>query len=194
MKLLLLVVGIITLVLPTGNAFAQSTTPSVVPHQVIQHKQEVEKKHQEIKEHLKQVPNKHHAKVTEKIHKNLNVVNEKLTNSWFRQITHMSEILNKLEDHLNKLSEEGKDVTQAKAALNNARTKVTTAENALKTQGLKVYTINITNTGHIGPDVKTARNVLHTDLKNVHQIVKDAHGAVIEVIKLSKTIGGNNGQ
>lgn len=207
MKLLLLVVGLLTFLLPSTIARAQDASPYVTQeaevrkdqqpslHELtqkqIQHKQDVDKKHQAIKEHLKQVPNKHHAQVAEKIHENLNVVNEKLTNSWFKQITHMSDILNKLDDHLNKLSEEGKDVTQAKATLSGARTKVTTAENALKAQGLKVYTINITNTGHIGPDVKIARNLLHTDLKNVHQIVKDAHEAVVEAAKISKTIGGN---
>lgn len=210
MKLLLLVVGLFTFLLPLTNVHAQDVSPSITQeaevrkdqppglHELtqkqIQHRQEVDKKHQEIKEHLKKVPNKHHAQVTEKIHENLNIVNEKLTTSWLKQVNHMSEILVKLEDNLNIVAGEGKDVAEAKTALNNAKAKVLEAENVLKIQALKVYTITITDPIHVGPDVKTARDLLHTDLKIVHQIVKEAHEAVIEATKVAKAIGGKNGQ
>lgn len=213
MKLLLIVVGFFILVLPSGKVFAQDVSPSAIPQHVedrmrkdhsslreltqkeIQHKQEVEKKHQEVKDHLKQVQNKHHAQVAEKIHVNFNHVNETLTSAWLKNLNHMSEILIRLEDHLSTAAGEGRDVAQARTALTSAKTKVAEAENALKIQASKVYTITITDPKHIGSDVKTARDILHADLKNVHQVVKNAQDAVIEATKAAKQVtGGNNGQ
>jgi hypothetical protein len=210
MKLLQFVVGTLLLILSSGTVYAQTIAPSVthgpdvkdaqsptlreISQQEINHKREVELKHQEVKEHLKQVPNKHHAQVAEKVHENLNKVNEKISNAWLSQLNHMSEILNKLEEHLKNAEGEGKDVMQAKTAISNAKAKISEAENALNEQTLKVYTITITDPGHIGPDVKKARDILHTNLKTTHKIVKDAHEAVIEATRTTRqTVGGNNG-
>lgn len=214
MRLLLIVVSFFTIALSTGIVFAQDASPSVTPQhgeekitthqeqpspqpteQNNQHQQEVEKKHQAFQEHLKQVQNKHHAQVAERIHQNLNHVNETVTSAWLKSVNHMSEIVLKLEDHLNTAAREGKNVSQAQTAVNNAKTQVSTAENALKTQAGKVYTITIIDPTHIEPDVKASRDMLHTDLNSVHEIVKNAKEAVVEATKIiDQTRGGTNGE
>lgn len=203
MNLLLVVVSFLALIFTPAIVFAQDAghSPSPSPqvssqHQGVtkQHQQEVEKKHQQFQEHLKQVQNKHHAQVAERIHQNLNHVNDTTTSSWLKNINHMNEILAKLEEHLNKAASEGKDISQAQTSVNNAKTQVTAAESALSTQAGKVYTITITDPGHIGPDVKTSRDTLHTDLQNVHQTLKTAKAAVVEATKaVNQALGDQNG-
>ncbi len=197
MRLLLIIVGLTLLLTPT-LVNAQSASPSPF-HQIQprtvgeEHKQEVEKRHNQVQEHLKQVKNRHHAQIAEKIHQNLNHVNTTLTTAWSHHLSKMSEILIKLEDHLNQAAKDGKDVANTQAALNNAKQAVTTAENALNSQADKTYTFNISNPDHIGSDIQAARDTLHNDLKTVHETLKNAKEAVVEATKaVNQLVGGSH--
>ena len=195
----LIFISLFVLLLLPGVVSAQNSSPIPTHQTQLQlvgedHKRKVEQRHGQIQEHLKQVKNKHHAQVAEKVHKNLNHVNGTLTTAWSHHLSKMSEILVKLEEHLNQAASEDKDVTDARNTLADAKQAVTEAENVLKTQADKTYTFNITNPEHIGSDVQGARDLLHSDLKSVHDALNNAREAVVEATKVvNQTVGGNHG-
>lgn len=164
------------------------------PHQIQreEHKKEVEKRHNEVQAQLKHVANKHHAQVAEKIHQNLNHVNNSLTTAWTHHLSRMTGILTNLDHHLLQAEKEGKNITNAQTAVNNAKQALSSAEIALETQSVKTYTFNITNPEHIGPHVQSARDSLHKDLKDTHDKLKAAQEVLIEATKAVKLLVGES--
>lgn len=140
-----------------------------------------------LKTRLQNFRDQNKAVLAERINTNLNNVNQNQTTGMQNHLDKMSLILDKLEARVNNNKPDIKDPANAKAAIETARTNISTSSAAVSAQALKDYTITITSEGRIGLDAKTQRDALHKDLKAARQTVQEAKQSVASAIRIAKS-------
>lgn len=198
--LLKVVASIITLALIlvlSYPALAQdATTPASVRKDRVQQKatdrvtaikERVATKEAALKARLEAFKDRKKAEVVDRLNKNLNNINKKMTEQMLKYLDRITAILTKLETRVNSAKPDVKDVTAAKEAIADAKAAIDSATEAVKIQAEKDYTITISSESKARTDVQKVREQLHTDLKAVRQAVVDAKQAVANAIRVAKS-------
>lgn len=127
------------------------------------------------------------AQVAERINETLNKINQNQTDQMLKFLDKVTSILDKLQSRVDQNSPDVKDPAAAKAAIVDARTKVASAEAAVKEQAQNDYTISVSSESTVRQDAKSAREKLHTDLMAVRKLVIDAKQAAANAIRVAKS-------
>lgn len=153
---------------------ASAASPSVSAKvKAEQHRDEVKQKIQEKKAEIKE-------KVSDK-------QKQKIANFWDNMtkrleilIRNQRRLADQISNRLDKLSAEGKDVTAARAKLADAKKMIQAAEDALHAGTASISNIVAQN------DPKTALQKVRQLNKDVLEKIKDAHHALVDVMKAVK--------
>jgi hypothetical protein len=145
-------------------------------------------KREEFREKREAISDERKQALLKRIDAQMNKVNENMTNMWQRLIDRMQELAGKLQTRLDTLSGEGKNITAAQTALNEADAALITAENAVAAQKEKDYVIEFTDENGLRVGATTAKTALRADLKVVHDLIKDAREQLHEALLLAKQI------
>lgn len=146
-----------------------------------------------LKAKLARFRDKTKANVVERINNNLLTVNKNMSERMLKHLDKMTDILNRAE---NKLATSTGEKTAAQNSITDARSKVSTARTAVVAQQNKEYTVEVTSEATVKNDVKVMRDLLHTDLKLVHDLVVVARQSVSTAVNaVARSFGGaTNGQ
>lgn len=142
--------------------------------------QEVSQKREEFKNKLKNLKDERKKLIVEKIDQKYDLVNKKWVAKWNKALIRLTEILAKIKqrDNEGKLSQ----------AISDAQAKIASAQAKVDEQAAKTYVINISSEDKLGPSVRETNQQFKNDIKAVHELVKDAHKAVVEVINQAKSL------
>lgn len=195
-----ILVSILLLLLLAYPATALESTPAAkrpVIKQKIENRQElIASKVAALKTKLQNFKDQKKAQATERISNNLNQINVSQTNKMQKHLGVMSNILDKLEARVNQAAPDIKDPAKAKAAIETARTAISSASAKVTSQAQKDYIIQVSSESRVRADAKKQRDQLQKDLKLVRQSVVDAKQSVANAIRVAKSAkeATNSGQ
>jgi len=133
------------------------------------------------------------AQIVERVNTNLAKVNKNRTDMMLAHLDRMSTISSKLTDRVNSITD--KDTTSAKSQIASASAAIATAREAVASQSAKDYTISVTTETNVRKDAQATRELLHTDLRSVHQLIVAARQALAKAIsETAQLVGIKNGQ
>lgn len=130
----------------------------------------VQAKKDEFKARIQTIKDQKKKAIVERIDAKLSEVNKKHTDRF-------SEVLTKLQTHLDKISETAKD-KKVLADVAIAQTAIDGAKTAVANQAAKTYTIQITEETALRLNVGTTTSQLRQDLMATYKLVVDAKKAV----------------
>lgn len=140
-----------------------------------------------LKERLTVFKDQRKAQATERINKNLNLVNDKRVATMRKHLQKMSELLGKLNSRVNTAKTSGKDVSEAQAAMASASASLASASAALDVQTEKDYSLNVSTESAVRQEAKASRDNLHTDLQNVRKLIVEAKQALMNAFRVAAT-------
>jgi hypothetical protein len=121
--------------------------------------------------------------LVENIENRLTDISTNRTNTMTKQLTVMSDILDRVSSKAADVKNTGKDISTVTSAVTAARTAIEEAETAVAAQAGKTYSITITTENTLKNNVLTVRKSLETDILATHQKVVAARRAVYNAIK-----------
>lgn len=158
-----------------------------------EHKERLATKAAALKERLAQFKDKRKAATVERVNATLQMINEKRTDAMRKHLDTMTKLLTKLSDRVAKKKAEGKDTSQADAAIASASASIASASAAVDAQALKDYTISVSSESGVRTDAKKVRDALHADLQAVRKLVIEAKQSVAAAIRVAATTLGGIG-
>lgn len=132
----------------------------------------------QLKEKLGKIKDERKKAVVEKINNQIAELNTRQMNHFSNLLDQLDKILVKINERVEIVAVNGRDVTLARTAMENARTAIAAAREAIVVQSGKVYAIGITTEDKLGADVGKTRQLVHTDIVGVREKVKAAREAV----------------
>lgn len=141
-----------------------------------------------LKEKLAKFKDKVKAKRTEAINNNLSTVNENLTAYLQQILTRLSNILEKAKTISDNAEADGQDVTALNEAISKVETQWNQANDALKAQQEKDYSIVVNTEETVRADAQTARNSLRNDLKTIRDQVFKVKQLLSDVFPIAKSL------
>lgn len=175
LKLVIFISLIIFLIIP-NFALAQESSVGAKPWQV---KQE---QHQEEKEALK-------AKLTEALINKIKNIYNRIKTKLENRIKRIGDLADKIESYFPKWEEKGRDTTQAKAKISEARTALTNAQTDLASVD------SILEELLASADPKSLKGELNDAVKKVRLDLITARQALAQSVELARALeGGNNDQ
>lgn len=149
---------------------------------------EVAKRKGELRLKLKTFKDQKKAQLAQRIDENLNKVNENRTNAMLNQLEQIGRILGKVEDRTASASANGQDMTSVESAIDEATVTISEAKAGVQEQSTKSYNVSATSEAKLRENVQAQRDALHSDLKAVHQLVKDARESVLDSIEVLASV------
>lgn len=146
-------------------------------------KERIATKSAALKQKLTRFRDKTKAARLENINENLNTVNMNVTAALQKNLDNISAALDRLKTKADEAAAEGKDVTGLNSDIAEVETQWAEADEALKAQIEKDYTVALTSESSAKSDAQSARNILRTDLKSVHTEVLEARNALADAVK-----------
>lgn len=128
--------------------------------------------------------------VVERIDQKMADVNKRRTDQMNETLTRLSDLLDKLQERVDKAKTNGKDTAGTVEPIAKAREAIIAAQTAVTAQAGKEYVATISEETKLKADVGTAVKSLEKDLKVTHQTVLAAKKAVSDALKSVKTIKG----
>ncbi|PJE76214.1 hypothetical protein COV04_00470 [Candidatus Uhrbacteria bacterium CG10_big_fil_rev_8_21_14_0_10_48_11] len=125
-------------------------------------------KRNELKAKLVEIKDQQKQQAVERINANIDTVNARAVDHFTAVLNTLTGIIERLQSRTDKVAATGSDVSSVTEAIQAARATVTKTQNAIATQAAKVYPLSITDEANLGGDVRSTRDILHTDLSVVH--------------------------
>lgn len=148
----------------------------------------------QLRERLNNIKTERKRKVIERIYEGINTLNEIMTNHYLRVLNQLEDVLERIESRTVKAKLKGFDTARVEEAIATAYNSIESARNSVKSQAQKIYQppeINSEETLRI--DVGKLRQQLHTDLKAVEKLVKEAREKVrMAAVTLAEIRGVDN--
>jgi len=144
--------------------------------EVLQKREEFRVKVQEIKDEKKK-------EIVERIDIKMSSANEKRTSIMKQALQKMTLFIERIQEKVNVEKENGQDTTEIESLITSAESAIADAEEAVETQAGKEYVIIITDETKLHHAVKPIVDQLKADLKNVHNVVREAKEAVVVAAK-----------
>ncbi len=143
----------------------------------------------EFRARLAEIKNAQKRERLEHVGQMLDQINERWTAHFDNVLLRLSEILAKIGTRVDKLEEDGQDVTSVRDAITDAEAAIDAAQVVVvDTQAGNSYVIEITDEESLKDDVKSARDELHTDLTAARGEVKTARQAVHDAFQVLKDV------
>lgn len=115
---------------------------------------------------------------TEKIEKQLNVLNAKELKQYSVVLTQLDAALAKISKDTDATEAVGLDVTHVRGAIEYAKSDIEKAHSMIFAQSARTYLISVENEDTLKRDVGNARQSLRNDLKSVEETVKAAQTSI----------------
>ena len=155
----------------------------------------------DFKEKLAEIRDAQKQRIVERIADQLEQINVRWTNHFDNVLSRLSEILAKIGTRADKLEEAGKDVASVRDAIFDAQAVIDNAQDAVNSQAVNSYIIEISDEEGLRDDVKAVRDQLHDDLTATRDVVKGARQAVHDAFQALKDVrssvdtdGGEDGE
>lgn len=147
-------------------------------------KAKLEAKRAQLKSDLSKIKDERKKQVTERVDKNLDALNERLTNNFVDALDKLDAILVRIDERTDRAeASRSLDVSSVRTVIIDAQAKILEARAAIQVQAGKTYPITVTSDAGLKDAVKKARQALHDDLKAVQDKVKMARDAVHEAAR-----------
>jgi len=118
-------------------------------------------------------------KIVERVYERINDLNKRITDHYLDVLEKLTNVLGKIENRATKFKAQGADTGEVEKCVENAKSKIEKAKDAVLAQAQKVYSApQITTEKNLKLNVGVIRNQLHNDLKTVEKSVKDAKVSV----------------
>lgn len=135
---------------------------------------------EELKKRSKEVLSERKAQIAEKLSKQINFINDKITDKYLRHLEKWSDVLDKMESRANKLASEGFDTFDIKLKIAAARDAILKANEQILIQKAKIYTVKIDDETSVGKVFSQVRRELGDD----HQrLKKEIMAPIREILK-----------
>lgn len=152
-------------------------------------KKAAEKKHAELKDKISKLRDEKKKQIATRLDEQMARLNVQWINHFNNTLNRLSEILSKVELRADKAGANGKDVAAVRTAIQNAKSAITTARNAVETQAKKTYTATFTSEGKLGAAFKAVKEQLHKDLFGLRDgTMKSAREAVQNSLQALKSL------
>src|SRR3989338_22191 len=159
----------------------KTTTPGAAKSMILEKRKEAKEKFQAereaFQEKLKEIKETRKQNILERVDEKINSLNE-------RHMTRLDNYLARMLTVLEKIEEKAADVTGDSSALDaaiiKAKDAIETAQAAVEEQAGKDYIVEFDDETELGTQVRSLFATFKSDVKEVHQLVKDAHKAVVD--------------
>ena len=145
----------------------------------------------EFRERLSEIRDTRKRALVENLDKKFNAINERWVTRWTAVVTRLDTLLGKVESRANTLEEDGIDVSRVRSAIAAAETVLDDAQEALRVQADKEYSITLTDEEGLRADVGAVAQELRDDLEATKEIVQDAAQAVRAALGALKDLSDN---
>ena len=133
----------------------------------------VEKK-DDVKVRFVKIKDERKKVATEKIEKQLNILNAKELKQYSSAITQLDAALAKIANDTDAIEAMGLDVRHVRGAIDYAKSEIENARFGISMQSKKIYLIVVEHEDTLKEDIGNARQSLRNDLKSVEETVKSA--------------------
>jgi DNA repair exonuclease SbcCD ATPase subunit len=144
-------------------------------------KKKIEDERARLKEKLAKIKDERKKQIVEKVAQQIKELNERLTNHFTDVLEKLRKILARIDERINKAGERGLDVSTVKKAAELTNAEIKKAEEAIKAQAAKVYSVNVTTEEKLKVEVGAAREAFNKDIRGLRDIVQAARNAVHNV-------------
>lgn len=127
------------------------------------------------------------AQIVERVATNLNQINENRVDHANKFLANATRILNKLQERVNQAASNSKDATSANSAIADAKAKIASASAAVASQSAREYTVSISSESAAKSEIKSTRDMFHTDWQGVRRLLTDAKQSVATAIRVAAT-------
>lgn len=145
-------------------------------------KEKIEVKRIELKERLAKIKDERKKKIVERISNQLNELNERMLNHFSNVLEKLDAVLLKISSRADKAESRGLNVQAVRGAISEAKSAIAVSRAAISTQSAKVYSITVNTEDTLKVDVGKTRQALHDDLAKVRETVKMAKEAIRKVL------------
>ena len=154
----------------------------------LENKSEMAAKKAEFEEQLKTLKDETKKQIAEKISERLTTSNTNATNRMFEVIDKLNEIMLKIESKIDNAKTNGIDTTVQDAGVQNAKSAIEAASDAITEQAAKEYIITVGDDTTLRSDVETIVSQQKQDLRTTYELVRSAKQAVRQVAKSLKDL------
>ena len=145
-------------------------------------KEQIEAKKVEMKEKLRLVRDEQKKNRVERLEKQLNELNERMTGHFIKVLDRLEKVLVNIESRTDKAEARGWDVSGVRAMITVAESAISETRLAIEAQSAKNYTPTISgNEEGLKSEVGQARQALHRDLGTVKEKIRLSYEAVRRV-------------
>ena len=162
----------------------KTTTPGQAKSNIMELRKEAKEKFQAqreaFQEKLKEIKEIRKQNIIERVDEKINSLNERHMTRLDNHLTRMTTVLERIED---KAGEATEDTTALDTAIVKAKDAITEAQAAVEAQAGKEYIIEFDDETEVGTAVRSLFATFKSDVKKVHELVKDAHTSVVDAAK-----------
>ena len=152
-------------------------------------KKAVEARRTELKDKISKLRDEKKKQIATRLDKQLTRLNAQWTDHFNNVLNRLSEILSKVELRADKAGADGKDVSAARAAVQNAKTTIETARTAVETQAQKTYIATFGSETELGTAFKAVKEQLKKDLFGLRDgAMKSSRDAVQSALQALKSL------
>lgn len=141
----------------------------------------IKTKREELKLKLQKIKDERKRQVVEKVDSQLDALNARWVSQSTQALEQIEDVLGRVATRTDEIESGGKNVSDVRVAIENARSAIAASRSAIGAQAGKTYTILINKEGTLKQDVGVARQALHADLVSMRETVKTARDAVHNV-------------
>lgn len=149
-------------------------------------KSRFELQREEFKERINTIKDEQKKTLIENIDEKINEMNIQHTDRLAQVLSKVDDILSRLEEKITDLKQKSIDTAEAEKAVTEAKTVIQTASDAITVQAGKQYVIRISDSdeSNLRDEVKKTYTIFKADITAVHEKVKAARQAVVNVARL----------
>lgn len=193
----LAVMTVVALVPVVTLAQADTTAePSAKPTRIEERRQAIKEEITERKEELAEKLSQRHQETAARFSRLLAERNKRLTDLYTSHLRRLSAILDKIENHMNRLQEAGAEVDDVNEAIEPAREAISQGMAKVNDQVGKTYTVDLSSAENVGQALKSALQAFredHTKLREAaivpaREAVRAALAALSKVAKPEATV------
>ena len=139
---------------------------------------EIQDKREALRAQLQKVKDERRREVVERIDVRLDELNARMLDHFSNVLDGLEDVLERIASRADKAEGRGLDVSTVRTAITDALSSITSARSAVQVQAGKTCIVTVTTENNLRVDVGKARKCLHDNLTVVREAVKAAKEAV----------------
>lgn len=149
-----------------------------------------EAKRADAKERFAVIRDERKRTLVERVENSLDAINERRTDHFARVLERLSSILEKILSRADAMKSNGTDVSAVEAQVQQAQSAIAAAQEAVRTQAAKDYSLEITDETTVKEIVSGVYRQLQADLKATGELVRKARAEVAEAFQTLARVAG----